>query len=73
MDISLKYSLLDVDSQQEVNAFLDLLLAKKKKSSYKLSAKYKKRILAIKAWSDDDIKPITDSKKFTSKWTIQDW
>jgi site-specific recombinase XerC len=63
MDISLKYSLLDGVSQQEVNDFLDFLLAKKKKSSHKLSAKYKKQILAIKTWSEDDLKPITDSKK----------
>jgi hypothetical protein len=49
----LKYDLLDPLQQNEVNDFIDFLLSKKdKKPSL---TEYKKKILAVSTWSDEDL------------------
>jgi hypothetical protein len=54
-DVQLKFNLLDVDSKKEVLDFIDSLIAKMKAPKNKNSS-YKKQILGVSTWTDDDIK-----------------
>ena len=58
-DIQLKYNLLDAASKKEVSDFVDFLLNKKKKKTENISS-YKKKILKVSSWTDEDIAEIGD-------------
>ena len=53
-DISIKYSLLDKTSKQEINDFIDFLLSKKSTHKEIQLTDYKKKILTVSTWSDED-------------------
>ncbi len=72
-DISVKYSLLNKKSQKEVRDFMDFLLNKQKgKRKTPLSA-YKKKILNVSIWSENDLKTFENNQKLFNKWNIQEW
>ena len=62
-NITLKYSSLDAESQKQVRDFVDQMAAKMK-GPKKTQSSYKKKILAVSTWSEDDVKPIMDSHAF---------
>lgn len=49
----LKYNLLDPLQQNEVNDFIEFLLSKKDKKPS--MTEYKKKILAVSTWSEEDL------------------
>ncbi len=62
-DVQLKFNLLDVNSKKEVIDFIDFLIGKMKMPEKKKSD-YKKRILAVSRWSDEDIKLVEENQSF---------
>uniref|UniRef100_F4C516 DUF2281 domain-containing protein n=1 Tax=Sphingobacterium sp. (strain 21) TaxID=743722 RepID=F4C516_SPHS2 len=66
-NIQIKYNLLDAASQKEVSDFVDFLLNKKKKKVENLSS-YKKKILKVSAWAEEDIKRIEEAQKHINNW-----
>jgi site-specific recombinase XerD len=71
-DIQLKYNLLDAASKKEVNDFVDFLLNKKKKKTESISS-YKKKILKVSLWTDEDIAKIEEAQKHMNNWTPLQW
>jgi site-specific recombinase XerD len=71
-DIQLKYNLLDAASKKEVNDFVDFLLNKKKKKTESISS-YKKKILKVSSWTDEDIAKIEEAQKHMNNWTPLQW
>lgn len=59
-NIQIKYNLLDAASQKEVSDFVDFLLNKKKVENL---SSYKKKILKVSAWAEEDIKRIEEAQK----------
>jgi hypothetical protein len=64
-NVLLKYNSLDPDSKKQVMDYIDMMVARMKKPK-KTQSEYKKRILSIPAWSEEDIKSITDHSPFNS-------
>ncbi|MFC6099700.1 hypothetical protein [Olivibacter domesticus] len=71
-DIQLKYNLLDAASKREVSDFVDFLLNKKKKKTESISS-YKKKILKVSSWTDEDIAKIEEAQKHMNNWTPLQW
>lgn len=70
-DLLSKFEKLDAASKQQLLDYLDFLLSKsRKKFSY---VAYRKRILAIGTWSDEDIKPIEEANQLINNWKIKEW
>ncbi len=70
-DLLSKFEKLDAASKQQLLDYLDFLLSKsRKKFSY---GAYRKRILAVGIWSDDDIKPIEEACHLVNNWKIKEW
>ena len=72
-DIAAKYSLLDKKDKKEVNDFVDFLL---NKSTNPISSKmndYKKRIISIQKWSEDDLKVFDENNNLFNNWKIEEW
>ncbi|MFB9842767.1 hypothetical protein [Mucilaginibacter ginsenosidivorans] len=61
----LKYNSLDPDSKKQVMDYIDTMVARMKKPK-RAQSEYKKRILSIPVWSEEDIKPITDRSPFNT-------
>ncbi|MBS1527922.1 MAG: hypothetical protein JST19_19915 [Bacteroidetes bacterium] len=61
----LKYNSLDPEAKKQVQHYIDRLVAKMKKPK-KTQFEYKKSILSIPVWSEEDIKPITENSAFNS-------
>ena len=72
-DIAVKYNRLSKTARQEVNDFMDFLLSKQKTEKVKLLSNYKKRILNVSIWSDDDCKTFAENQKLFNQWNIQQW
>ncbi len=72
-DISLKYRLLNKNSQKEVNDFMDFLLSKQKRLKKTIISDYKKRILLVSTWSDKDITEFDKNNKLFNDWKIEEW
>jgi len=64
-NVLLKYNSLDPDSKKQVMDYIDMMVARMKKPK-KTQSEYKKRILSIPVWSEQDIKPIIDHSPFNS-------
>lgn len=62
-NILLKYNSLDPASKKQVRDYIDSIVASVKNSNKKGSP-YKKRILSVSTWSEDDIKAIKESNPF---------
>ena len=69
--MQLKYNSLDLASKKEVMDFIDFLIGKMK-SSHKKKPDYKKRILAVSTWSEQDIKLIEESHSF-NQFKTEEW
>jgi hypothetical protein len=67
----LKYNSLDAESKKQVRDFIDQMVAKMK-SLKKKQSPYKKRILTVSIWSEDDIKSITDVQAF-NHFKTEEW
>lgn len=69
--ILLKYNSLDPDGQKQVRDYIDMLFSKMKKSPKQPSG-YKKRILSVSTWSEDDLKAITENHSF-NQFKAEEW
>ena len=58
-ELLLKYNLLDTDARKEVRDLLDLLLSRNKHTNSDLSL-YKKKMLTISTWSEEDIDEVSE-------------
>lgn len=67
----LKYNSLDAESKKQVRDFIDQMVAKMKNLKKKQSP-YKKRILTISTWSEDEIKPIANAQAF-NHFKTEEW
>jgi len=67
----LKYNSLDAESKKQVRDFIDQMVVKMKGLKKKQSP-YKKRILTISTWSEEDLKPIIDSNAF-NHFKTEEW
>ena len=66
-----KFELLDAEGKQQLLDYLDFLLSRKrKKFDYEA---YRKRILTVGTWTDDDIAPIEEARQLINKWEIKEW
>jgi hypothetical protein len=72
-ELMMKYNLLDKLGQQEVNHFIEFLLSKKSSEKKQNLTDYKKKILQVSTWSDDDIKVFEENKKQLNEWKISEW
>ena len=71
-DISLKYNLLDKSGKKEIGDFIDFLLKKKQSRRNDLTT-YKKNLLKISKWSDEDIAVMEENKRVLNDWKLKDW
>ena len=70
-NILLKYNSLDPASKKQVRNYIDSIVARVKNNNKKDSP-YKKRILSVSTWSEDDIKPIQGDNPF-NQIKPQEW
>lgn len=54
-DVAVKYNMLDKNFQKEVNDFMDFLLNKQHEMEKSDLSDYKKRILKVSTWSEEDL------------------
>ncbi len=62
-DIAIKYNKLNKTRRQELNNFLDYLLSRQKNDKKNLLTGYKKKILSVSIWSDEDCRLIEENQK----------
>ncbi len=72
-DILLKHSLLDKSAQQEISDFVDYLLSKKRVQKTTPLADYKKKILSVSTWSEEDLKNFDDNHYLFNLRKINEW
>lgn len=74
-DFIYKFQLLNPDAKKELLDFLDFLLIKnaKIKSKQKKISSYKKNILSVSVWSDNDINEMESDIKNFGTWQIEKW
>ena len=72
-NVSLKYSLLNKTAKKEINDFMDFLLSKQKQNKKNPLSAYKKKILKVSSWDNEDIKVFNENRKLFNQWKIQDW
>jgi len=70
--LQLKYEKLDSSARKEVEDFIDFLLTKKKKKPFNL-AEYKKRIMDIPTWTDEDVEKFEENTRHLKSWKIEEW
>ena len=58
-DIQLKFNSLDIASRKAVVDFIDRIIRSNQEMPQK-NSEYKKRILSVCKWSDEDIRPIEE-------------
>jgi len=71
-ELLLKYNLLDTDARKEVRDLLDLLLSRNKHTNSDLSL-YKKKMLTISTWSEEDIDEVSEVQKKLNQWLPKEW
>lgn len=72
-DISIKYGMLNKESQKEVHDFLDFLLSKQMRKKNTSKSSYKKRILSVSTWSEEDVDEVEKNSKLFNNWKINEW
>jgi len=70
-NILLKYNSLDPEAKKQVQYYIDMMLARMKKTK-KGQPSYKQKILTVSVWSEDDLKPITDNHSF-NQFKTEEW
>ncbi len=74
MDSSiLKYNLLNAFEKKEVSDFIDFLFSKKKNADKQPPGNYKKKILSVSVWSDEDLKAFEENSKQFNQWRPETW
>lgn len=66
-ELLLKYNALDDMLQKEVLDFIDFLLYRKNSAKNVSLSEFKKNILEISTWSEDDISLISSASKYMNK------
>jgi|AntRauTorcE11898_2_1112593.scaffolds.fasta_scaffold05334_4 hypothetical protein len=72
-EIEIKYNKLNNTRRRELNDFLDFLLNRQKSDKTKSLTDYKKKILSVSTWTDEDCRPIEENQKAFNQWNIQEW
>jgi len=72
-NISIKYNLLSSKNKKEVNDFMDFLLNRQLKKNSTSMAGYKKKILSVSTWSENDIQIFNENKNMFNAWKIEEW
>ena len=72
-EMLLKYNLLDSFRRKEVIDFIDFLLNKNTKQVGQDKTGYKKKILKVSVWSEDDIDLLIQNQEKFNQWKAQDW
>ena len=68
-----KYSKLNNTAKQELNDFMDFLLSKQKNTNSQFILAYKKKILNVGVWSDDDLNIFEENNKLLNQWKVPEW
>ncbi len=71
--ITSKYSKLSLPARKEVNDFVEFLFLKEKRKQLKQKSDFKKKILEVTQWSDDDCRIFDENRKLFNQWPIQKW
>ena len=69
----LKYNLLNPFEKKEVKDFIDFLISKKKSSKKTELPGYKKKILSVSTWDEQDIDVFEHNKKHFNKQQPPTW
>jgi hypothetical protein len=69
--ILLKYNSLDPASQKQVSDYIDSIIARMKNLK-KGQSPYKKRILSVSKWSEQDVKTIEKNQAF-NEFKSEEW
>lgn len=72
-DFLLKYSLLNKSAKQEINDFIDFLLSKKDVKNNFILSDYKKRILNVSTWTENDLKIFKENKDKFNQRRVEEW
>jgi hypothetical protein len=72
LDGILKYELLNTSEKKEVNDFIEFLFSKKKREVASMS-NYKKKILSVGVWSDEDVKIFEENNTKMNQWKPESW
>lgn len=68
-----KYNSLDLVLQRQVVMFIDYLLSTRNAVKQINISNYKKKILKVSQWSDEDMQIFNDNNKLFKQWNIQEW
>lgn len=72
-DLTLKFNLLEPDARKQVLDFIDFLLSKELKSQESVKSDYKKKILNVSVWSEEDIDLMIQNQQKFNQWKAQEW
>ena len=72
-DLLEKFEMLDTKGQQQLLDYLDFLLSQKKVSKKFDYQAYRKGILTISTWSDEDIAPIEAARQLLNQRKLAEW
>jgi hypothetical protein len=67
-----KFELLDPEGKQQLLDFLEFLLEKRKEEKFDYEA-YRKRILTVGVWTDEEIAPLEEARQLVNNWKVQEW
>ena len=68
-----KYESLDTRLQKQVVYFIDYLISIKNTITPKNMSEYKKKIINVSTWSDEDVNNINENTKIFNKWNIAEF
>lgn len=73
--VILKYNQLPAFEKKEVSDFIDFLFnrAKKEPKPDPEISDYKKDLLTVSVWSDDDLKVFEENSKYFKQWQPPTW
>ncbi|MGM9507639.1 hypothetical protein ACS5NO_07925 [Larkinella sp. GY13] len=72
-DLLGKYTQLSDEHQKEVIDFVNFLLHKQEKTVQFDMDAYRKKILSVSVWSDQDLTPILEAKDQIDNWKPSEW
>ncbi len=72
-ELLLKYDSLDTFLQKQVLEFIDYLLSMKNTVKTVNMSAYKKKILNVSTWSEDEIKIFDENAKTFNQWNIAEF
>jgi hypothetical protein len=76
-ELLLKFELLDPLGKQQLLEYLNLLLSTKttkkgEKAKFDVNA-YRKNLLKVSVWSDEDIALIEEARQHFNNWKVKEW